>query len=149
MRTRLVWLDADLLAEAVELERDPLIAEMASGPDFARRVLASPAYAVVEGLELVAAGGLILYWAGRAEAWALVSRKATRRQIVEAIDHGRGVLDKRQRDPVYRRVEMHVRDEPYARSFGHALGFRLAGAETAWDPAGRDYLLFERIAGRA
>lgn len=149
MRTRLVWLDEDLLAEAVELERDPLIAEMASGPQFAARVLSGAAYAVLEGLELVAAGGLVLYWAGRAEAWALVSRRATRRQIVEAIAHGRRVLDKRQRDPSYRRIEMHVRDAHYARTFGHALGFRLAGAETAWDPAGRDYLLFERIAGRS
>jgi hypothetical protein len=143
---RLVKLDVLLLETAIRCERDPVVAEFANRESYAATVLSGPAaYAAIDGGTLVAAGGLILHWRGRAEAWSLVSRYARRRQLVRAIRMTRVVLDEVQRDPAFRRIEMFVRCN-CAKSFAAALGFAEEGYLKAWDPKQRDMRLFARIA---
>ena len=143
---RLVKLDPALLETAIAAERDSVAAEFARTPSYAQIVLSGPAaYAVLDGEALVAAGGLILHWQGRAEAWSLVSRYARPRQLVRAVRMTRLVLDEVQRDPVFRRIEMVVRCDCWARSFASALGFAEEAMLKTWDPLGRDAYLFARI----
>ena len=143
---RLVKLDALLLQIAIAAERDPVVAEFASRESYPQTALSGPAaYAVIDGGTLVAAGGLILHWKGRAEAWSLVSRYARPRQLVQAIRMSRVVLDEVQRDGAFKRIEMLVRCD-CARSFAKALGFAEEGYLKAWDPKQRDMRLFARIA---
>lgn len=142
---RLVKLDALLLKSAIAAERDPVVAEFASRDAFAAAVFAGPAYAAIDGGVLVAAGGLILHWQGRAEAWSLISRYARPRQLVKAIRMTRIVLDVVQGDAAFKRIEMFARCD-CALSFAAALGFAQEGRLKAWDPIGRDMALFARIA---
>ena len=150
-RIRMVPLDRFLISELVENERDPLISEMASGPEFEARVMLAAsygnAYAVFSDGVPIAAGGLQLQWPGRAEAWGLFSRHIRRRHFVPLIQHVNAYLDRRQRDPSFRRIEMYVRVQPEwnAVTFAHALGFLIEGEMPRWDPAGRTYLICSRI----
>jgi hypothetical protein len=145
---RLIPLDHLLLKQLLLLERDPLTAEMASGGAFALRAVAfnGLSFALVEGGELIAGGGLVQIWPGRAEAWQLTSRHARPRQLAAAAAAARDTMDKRQRDPAFRRIEAYVRAcEPWAVSFIRALGFVREGVLKAWDPAGRDVWLCARV----
>lgn len=146
--SRLVKLDPLLLALAVDAERDSLTAEMASREDFAYRAFSGPAFACLDGGELVGAGGLVPHWHGRAEGWWLTGQCARPRQLVNASRLARDFLDRRQRDPAFRRIEIYVRaQERWADSFAHALGFKRGRLLHAWDPVARSYWMFERIAG--
>lgn len=150
MSARIVPLDAFLLDRLVQAERDPLTAELCAHPAWASRVLAIPglAYAVLDGPDLVAGGGLVPMWPGRAEAWALVSRFARKRQLVKAVQLAAQTVAARQRDPSFRRIEMFVRCDPsWCRSFIAGLGFVREGLLKAWDPAGRDVWMCARIGG--
>ena len=143
---KLIKLDSALLETAIACERDAVAAEFARTPSYGQIVLSGPAaYAVLDGETLVAAGGLILHWQGRAEAWSLVSRYARPRQLVRAVRMTRVVLDEVQRDSAFRRIEMVVRCEAFARSFAAALGFAEEARLKAWDPLGRDAYLFARV----
>ena len=147
---RLVKLDALLLEIAIEAERDPVTAARAADEHYKTQALTPPAsaYAVLDRDVLVAAGGFLIHWKGRAEAWSLISRHARPRQLVKAVRMARIVIDECQRDGAFRRVEMLVRAEcPWALSFAQALGFAAEGRLHAWDPLGRDMLLFARIKG--
>src|SRR5882672_8679542 len=101
-RPRIVPLSRALLAMAVALERDEIMAEMASGEAFAARALAAQdlSVAVIRDGYLIGAGGLVLHWLGRAEAWALVSANADARDVTAAVRLARGWLDYRQRNPI-------------------------------------------------
>lgn len=145
--SRLVKLDQLLLAIAVEQERDAVTAEYACRDAFAAQALSGPSFALIDGGELVGAGGLVPHWPGRAEGWWLTSKWARPRQLVRAVHLAREFLDRCQRDPAFRRIEMFVRAEAHwAFSFVEALGFHLEGVLKAWDPIGRDMLLCARIA---
>lgn len=146
MSARIVALDRFLLDRLVAGERDPLTAEMAEGDGFARRALSGPCNAMIDGGEVVVGGGLTVMWMGRAEAWLLVSRAARPRHLVMAARFCARVLEKRQRDPMYRRIEMFVRaGERWSESFAASLGFVREGRLRRWDAQGRDYLLFARV----
>lgn len=145
--SRLVKLDKLLLALAVGQERDPVTAEFACRDAFAVQALSGPAYALIDGGELVGAGGLVPHWPGRAEGWWLTGKCARPRQLVKAVHLAREFLNARQRDPAFRRIEMFVRgEERWALTFAEALGFSLEGVLKAWDPMGRDMLLCARVA---
>lgn len=148
MTVRFVPLDRFLLDRAVDLERDPLTAEMASGDGFAERVLPlrGLSVGVLDGGNIVGAGGLVPLWPGRAEGWWLVSRQARPRQLAQATRLAVQLMDRRQRDPTFRRIEAWVRaDAPYARSFLKALGFAAPSLQPRWDTKGRDHLFAYRI----
>jgi hypothetical protein len=92
------------------------------------------------------AAGVIQHWPGRAEAWMLCGAAASRAELVLACRHIRAVLDYLQRDPEWRRVEMCVLAEaPWRPSFARALGFRCEGVLAAWDPLGRDHVMYARV----
>lgn len=148
---RLVRLSRPLLDMAVALERDPLMAEMATGDGFAVRALAVPdlAVACLRGGYLVAAGGLIPHWPGRAEAWALVSVNSSPRDVTAAVRLARRWLDDRQRNPMFRRIECFVRSAAaWRRSFMHGLGFEFETDLTGWGPDGSDFAIFARVTER-
>ena len=146
-RLRLVPLTRPTLNMMVALERDPLIAELASGEEFAERSLTYglSVLAIRDGY-FIACGGLVPHWSGRAEAWALISANAAQRDLVAAARLCRDWLDKRQRNPVFRRVECYVqRDAPWRRSFMRALGFEPEGCLRGWGPDGSDFNVYARI----
>lgn len=146
---RLVPLTPELLAWAVLEERDPLAAEMAEGQAVARRLLNQWGFALIGRGHVLAAAGLVPRHAGRAECWLLVGREARPRDLVPELRRARLTLDKRQRDPFFRRLEAYVQWAPAWREpFMAALGFSLDGFLEAWDPAGRDYGLYSRVAPR-
>lgn len=145
---RIVPLDAFLLREVIEDPADPLAAEMAGGPQFEARALLMPGFSfgMIDGAFAVAAWGLIPVFLGRAECWALFSARARPRHVVRAVRSFKTFLDKRQRDPAFRRVEMTaVASKYWASSFAKALGFVREGYLRAYDPLARDHLLFARV----
>jgi len=145
---RLVPLTRPILDIAVELERDPLTSEMATGEPFADRALhGGPSWACLCDGDLIGAGGLICHWPGRAEAWLLVSRNARPREIAAGLALARDTIDKRQRDPTFRRIEAFVRDDALWRvAFMEALGFHHeAGPLIAWGPDATDFHLYVRF----
>lgn len=145
---RFLPLDRTLLDMIVAEERDPLTAEMCSGEACAERLLAIPglSWAMLGRGRVLVAGGVVPHWPGRAEAWWLVSRMATARDIVAATWRSGAFLDQRQRDPTFRRVEMFCRaGERWNETFPRRLGFTLEGRMRKWDALGRDHLLFARV----
>lgn len=147
---RFVRMDRHLLKRLIEEERDPLQAEMARmDVTTEKMMLASShglAYAMIDGGEVPIGGALLPHFWGHGEACCFVSRFARPRHIVVAARWARAFLDRRQRDPQFRRVQMFVRaDESWAVSFPKALGFSLEGFHQAWDAPGRDYYCFARV----
>lgn len=95
---------------------------------------------------VLAVAGVIQHWPGRGEAWMLASPAATRADLVRACRRMRAVLDEMQDDPVWRRIEMHVLAEaPWRLGFAAALGFTAEATLRAWDPAGRDFVMYARV----
>lgn len=149
MNARIVPLTPQLLSTLVETERDPLISEFARAPEFAARVLARVglSFAMLDGGYVVAGGGIIPHWHGRAEGWWLVSTFARPRHLTAAARVTCDFLDRRQRSPAFRRIEACVRaGERWSDSFIAALGFTEKSLMRAWDQAGRDYWLCARVA---
>lgn len=149
---RIVPLDRHLLSRVVENERDPLTAEMCGGPLFADRAMLEASYglafALIDGADVPVAGGLRTHWHGRVEGWWLVSSTARRRHLVYAARWSRVFMDRRQRDPAYRRIEVSVlAGQAWSESFTHSMGFQCEGHHRAWDPCGRDYRSFARVRG--
>ncbi len=146
--TRIVPLTKELLAGALLEERDPLAMRQAQHPFWWDQFLAegSVGGALIGGGRVLAAAGLIPQVPGRALAWLMLSPAADRRARVLALRHVRGVMDRRQADPAFRRIEMFVRAaEPWCGSFGRIMGFEREGLLRAWDELGRDYVLFARV----
>ncbi len=148
---RLVELDELLLREAVALERDPMIAALCAGREFASRsLIPGLAMGALQNGEVLGAGGLVPHWPGRAEAWLLVSREASRRQIVGGLRLARQWLDRCQALPMFRRIEIYVRTAaPWRASFAAALGFNREADLEAWGPNGEAFTLYSRIAAEA
>ena len=149
MSVRFVPLTAELLDWAIASHTDPTTAELwASSPDYHRRALAVPTlcYAMLGDGLVLGAGGVVFHWHGRAEAWWLVSRHATSRDLTKAVRFSRRFLDDRQRNPALRRVEMWVNaEQPWVRSFAEALGFRREGLALGWGIHGEDHFLFAKV----
>lgn len=145
---RIVPLDRHLLSRLVESERDPLSAEMACGPLFADRAMLDAsfglAFALIDGAEVPVGGGLRTHWHGRAEGWWMISHTARRRHLVAAARFSRAFMDRRQRDPAFRRIEVNVRSG-WPDGFALSMGFHVEGTHRAWDPLGRDYRSFARV----
>lgn len=146
---KLVELTPELLAFAIAGERDAMTRLVAQRGGFLR-VAFTPGWrghALLEGGVVMVAAGIVLHWAGRAEAWLFAHREARRRHLVTATRAAARLLARWQRHPDYRRIEMHVRmDAPWRRTFCRHLGMRLEGVLEAWDPLGRDYGVYARIA---
>ncbi len=145
-------MDRFLWDELVRHERDGLAGEMASGNHVAEMAMVcasyGDAYAIIDGAHVVAGGGMALRVHGRAEAWSLITVFARPRHLLLFTRYCRAHMDKRQRDPAYRRIETFLRDTSdfCAHTFARAMGFTEIRPLEAWDSLGRDYLLCARIA---
>ena len=111
---------------------------------------AGPKIAMLGDGRVLGAGGVIRHWTGRGEAWLMLSRLATPRQRVLALRRCRQEIEALQADPAWRRIEMNVlAAAPWCARFAGYLGFRAEALQEAWDPSGRDFYLFSRVAAVA
>ena len=144
---KLLPLTPELHREVCADVRDPVVATWIDGEQLIAQRCNEFGYALTDARKAVAAGGLIPIWPGTAEAWLLVGHTCNRRQLVPALRHAARVLDYRQADPRFRRIQMFVRwTAPWRVSFAAALGFDIEGRLKSWGPDGADYALYARIA---
>jgi hypothetical protein len=148
---RFVPLTAELLdwALAEGAAVDELLRGMGANARVLRAAMEPPnrAEALLGRGRVLAAAGMILHWPGRAEAWMMVSPFAARRDLVRVVRRCARAIERAQADPVFRRIEMNVlASAPWRHSFAAALGFRLEGVARAWDPLGRDFCVYARVA---
>jgi hypothetical protein len=140
---------AAVLRMALEESREPWRAEAMTQSAWVERAMVCPAWtaAWIDGGTVVAAGCLILHWPGRAEACAVVNRRATTRQVVQATRAARRWIEARQRAPALRRVEVFMpHRSPWRVTFMRALGFRREARLRRWGPDGADYDLYAKVA---
>lgn len=145
MGIHLVPLTEELLAVAIAQDRDTGI----PGQALAAWAMKGPCMACLDGDALIAAGGVVPAWAGLAEAWALVSQTARRRQIAGAVRLCRLWLDALQGDARFRRLEFRVRwDAGWRQCFARALGAN-EGPHLLrhWGCEGADYAFYARLGG--
>ncbi len=148
--TRIVPLTAELLAGAVIESGDPWAAELAATPGYLASMMAEPAAceAMLRDGRVLGAAGVAPQWVGRAVAWLLRSPECGRADGVRLLLRAARRLAALEQDPRFRRVEMYVcAEEPWCDRFGAAMGMRAEGDLRAWDPAGRTFRLFARVAG--
>lgn len=131
---------------AVLEEREGITAEMAGGPHVEAMRCNQWGYAMLGRGRVLCAAGLVVPWTGRAIAWLLVSREARPRDLAQAFRFAKDAMDKRQRDPFFRRIEAYVLNgAPYQHAMARACGFELEGIMRAFDPLGRDFALYSRV----
>ena len=95
----------------------------------------------------VAAFGTMLHYPGRAEGWMIFVQGAGAKTRTSVARMANRRMNELQRSPWFRRIEMWVlAGAPWAATFSRALGMRCEGTAEAWDPAGRDYRLYARVA---
>jgi hypothetical protein len=129
------------------LERDPLTAAMVQGEAYAHAALAEGlSLALLRGGYFIGCAGLMPRWTGRAVAWSLISGFATTRDFAVGVRLFRRFMDMKQRDPMFRRIEIHVGASiPGGANFAQALGFVFEGRCIAYAPDGRDFDLYARV----
>jgi hypothetical protein len=146
---RIVPLTEELLSWAMAEEPDPLTAWLADRlPGWARQFTAptSIGMALIGEGRVLAAGGLIPQWPGRAYAWLMLSPRAKWRHKTQALRQLRRTMAEMEQRPEWRRIEMFVRaDAPWCDRFAEFVGMQFEGLARAWDPLGRDYKLFARV----
>ena len=145
MSLRFVPLTSELLAWAAAEEADAGSRALLTPEVLAVYLPRPPGYgeAMLGRGRVLAAGGLVPLWPERAIAWLMLSPHATVREKALALRRVQAGLA---RAP-FRRVEMQVRTtEPWCRRFAARLGFAEEGVMRAYDPDGRDYGLFARVA---
>jgi|GEM_PF-6081773 hypothetical protein len=106
-------------------------------------------YAVtVDGFP-VAAGGLVPYWEGHAEAWLILADACAPRMVLRILTAARRRLDRWQTLPHLARIQMFVRaDARWRNKFGLMLGMTCEGVHRRWGPDGADYECWARVAPR-
>lgn len=130
-------LDALMLQPAQEMAR-PLLAD----PEY-RKALAVPgmAFSALDGDRVLCCAGLIQYWEGRAEAWALMGQDL-KRDFLRIHYATRRFLDV----CGFRRIEATVDpDFGCARAWIEALGFKYEGLMPGYTPDGRDCFRYARV----
>jgi hypothetical protein len=149
-----VYRDLRVVPLTRELDRQLFEREQWTLPEGAEPAVNDPAarrcndfaFALLRGDAVLAEGGLIPLWPGRAEAWLLVGRDTSRRDLVPALRHARTIIEGCQRNPDFRRVEIHIRWEmPWRDSFARALGMSLEAQLRAASPTGGDMAIYARV----
>lgn len=149
MTARLVPLTEELLLWAAAEEADPATATLASTPNWASQFVApgTMGAALIGEGRVLAAGGLLPQWPGRGCAWLMLSPRASWQDKLRALRVVARTLRDAQHYPTWRRIEMAVRaNEPWCDRFAAFAGMRYEGFLRAYDPLGRDYKLFARVA---
>lgn len=149
---RIVPLTPELLDWAILEEVDPATQRLAETPGWAAMFTAPGTWgeAMLGRGRVLAAGGLVPLWPGRGLGWLMLSPFAGQRDRHQALTRARTMMCEAQRLPAWRRIEMYVRaDEPWCDRFGRLMGMTCEGTMRRFDPLGRDYLLFARVAEEA
>lgn len=147
-KPRMVPLTPELLQAIAAAEIDGLTSEMAGHPSFTMNALQDGlSFAMLDGGYLIAAGGLFPLWSQRWMGWGLVTSFARPRHLAFATRWARAWLDRKQRNPVFRRVEFTMlADQPWRESFAQALGVTEGlGPVACYDPKGRSHWLYARV----
>jgi hypothetical protein len=138
---RLVPLDRELLLRAIDVERDAVTRVNTNLMLF--ELSPNSNYACLEGQQLIGAGGVHTFEDRSAEAWMLLSRAASKRQIVRATRLARQWLDANVRR-FSCGITAYARRDALHEKFFAALGF-VAGKRMQ-QHAGETYHLFFREA---
>ena len=105
--------------------------------------IAGKSFTAIDGDRVLGCAGLIPYWEGRAEAWALLA-KDIKGQFIHIHLAAVRFLDA----CGFRRVEAHVdADFGCAKKWIEMLGFEFEGPLKAYTPDGRDCLRYARVRG--
>lgn len=145
---RFVQLTPELL-DLIELRKeDHEIARQLESPSLVVVVTApGRSIALLEGDRVIGAGGVLPQWEGRALAWLLAGRYATRAHFALAARFARTWLDQLQADRRFARVDASTP----AASLGHChflerLGFEREGVMRRYGLDGADHALYARVA---
>lgn len=112
-------------------------------PEYARTLMSGPAFTAMEGERVIAMAGVLPYWEGRAEAWALLSGDLKR----HFLRIHRAVLRFLETSDI-RRIETAVdANFPQAIAWAEKLGFKCEGLMIGYTPEGRDCYRFARVKG--
>lgn len=111
---------------------------------YAETLMAGPAFTAMEDDRVLCMAGVLPYWEGRAEAWALLSGGLTR----HFVRIHRAVLRFLETSDI-RRIETAVdANFPEAIIWAEKLGFKCEGLMPGYTPEGRDCLRYARVRGR-
>lgn len=146
---RIVPLTPELFGWAVLEETDPVTQELAQQPGWAASFVGPGTIgeAMLGDGRVLAAGGLVPMWPGRGMAWLMLSPFAGRRDRAIALTRAQTQMKAAQQHAAWRRIEMYVRaDAPWRDTFGDLMDMQCEGLMRGFDPFGRDYLLFARVA---
>ena len=112
-----------------------------------RLALEGPVRTVLRDTSVIAIGGLIQRWQGRAELWLVLGDNLTRSDMLFMYRTVSTFLDECQKDPAYRRLETTALEgfEPEHRWL-RMLGFSAEAVMPAYDPDGQTHWLYSRIA---
>ena len=150
MTGRIVPLTEELVLWAALEEGNPTTMNLAQIKGWAAQFCAfgTMGGALLDNGIVCAAGGLVPFWHGRAMAWFMVSPRATRTHRMAALKQIRGCLIAAQRHPEFRRVELYARADRAlsGERLAGFLGMDFEGTMRGFDPLGRAYHLFARVA---
>lgn len=113
-----------------------------SNPEYGRALqVPGLAFSCIEGDRVLGCAGLVPFWAGRAEAWAMFAANLNR-EFIYIHQAAVRFLD----SCGIRRVEAHV-DAGFgqAQKWVEMLGFEYEGPLRAYTPDGRDCLRYARV----
>lgn len=114
-----------------------------SDPEYGKTLESTYAYSLLDGDKVLCCAGIVDIWRDRAFAWALVGKDAGRR-FFEIHKNVSAAL----RMYPARRVEMAVDvDFDQGHRWARLLGMTAEGTMKAYQPDGRDCVLYARIKG--
>lgn len=144
-RLRFVTADAALLAELARAAAPASRSQFQPGwLDRLAQAAEHPNLALLDGIEVMGACGILPVWEGRGFAWMVASARAQRRHYGPAIGAGLRFLERQHGR--FRRIECLVRlsDRP-AIGWATRLGFAAEGVLKFAAPDGADMLAMARI----
>lgn len=107
---------------------------------------AGPCYTLLRGDLVVAIGGVLPIWHGRAVAWSYASDQMGRDDLFAAHDLLPKLFDGIQTDEKYRRLEANICNNfSAAHRWSVMLGFEFECVMRKYSPDGTDYALYARI----
>ena len=125
---------------------DQAILSMMSNEDWQQAQDIGIARTGVKGSIIIGSAGLMNVWEGRAIAWALLSKRVHRYDMIFIHRWVKCFLDRCERRWNLRRIETPIRcDFPQGVRWAEMLGFQCEGTMRRYDPQGMDTFLYARV----
>jgi hypothetical protein len=100
----------------------------------------------LDGGAVFACSGVIPYWYGRCQVWAIISREIGKARMLWLTRQAFTFLDRLQQDERYRRVEAVANaSNPASVRWCEMLGFEKEGYMECYDPEGNDHIAYVRL----